>query len=117
MLWIPLLLIEWFALAWTARLVRKSWPSPENTPRDFYWRIVRGMAWRILTLLLFPLPPLLFLVAVVTGEADIIQGAIVCVVMPIVLYPLFFLSVMWRAKGLVTARITALNAAEAPTVG
>ena len=108
MLLLPILLVEWFVLFWNAKLIEKSTPSPGQSSRSFYWKIVRGMSWRILLLAFFPLPEItLAVVLLLTREPEIAwQATITCGLVPVVLYPLFILSVMWKTKTLVKLKFT-----------
>ena len=110
-------LLEWIVLSWTAKIINKSVPFPNQSDRGFYWSIIRRMCLRLLILPFFPLPEIVAVLVCIgflldksftPGEgAELFAMAVVA---PVILLPLLILSIMWRAKKLVKQRLLVLSA-------
>lgn len=104
---IIVLILEAIILSWTARLIKKSSPFPGQSERSFYWSTVRRMSWRLLILAVFPLPEIIVAVGIFGDSPEATtQLAVTAAMIPILLSPLFILSIMWRARKLVQQRFT-----------
>lgn len=97
-----IILLEIIVLIWTGRLIKKSTPLPVR--REFYWGIIRGMAWRLLILL--GILPVIAGILMSLGTSSVqnqVETVITIIMVCAGLYLLIMLSVMWRAKSVVNA--------------
>lgn len=104
---ITVLILEAIILSWTGRLIKKSSPFPGQSEHSFYWSIVRRMSWRLLILALFPMPEIIAVFGILENSPEAaVQLAVTTAMIPIILSPLFILSIMWRARKPVQQRFT-----------
>jgi len=112
------LLLEWIMLSWTARVISKSAPRPNQSDRRFYWSIIRRMSLRLLILAVFPMPEIVAVLCLFgNNRPEQTAEAVFWVAMiPVMLSPLLILSIMWRAKKLVKQQILFLSSGRPASV-